>query len=141
MIDIDHFKRVNDTFGHEAGDEVLKALATLLKDGARASDVCCRHGGEEFLLLMPETSLQGAMAKAEELRRQIEGLRLEDHGRPLEAVTASFGVAVFPGHAREAGELLRCADEALYAAKNGGRNRVVASTTLRVPASAVRNAA
>ena len=127
MVDIDHFKRINDDFGHEAGDTVLKALGALLQRSVRGSDVACRHGGEEFLLLMPESTLAGALAKAEELRREVERLQLEYHGRSIGPITISLGLAQFPEHAREAGELVRCADEALYAAKEGGRNRTVVS--------------
>ena len=127
MADIDHFKRINDSFGHEAGDMVLKALGALLKRSIRGSDVACRHGGEEFLVLMPESAIEGALGKAEELRREVERLQLEYHGRPIGPITISLGVAVFPDHAAEASALLRCADEALYAAKERGRNRTVIS--------------
>ena len=125
VIDIDHFKRVNDSFGHEAGDEVLKALGALLKRGIRGSDVACRHGGEEFLLLMPESALEGTLGKAEELRREVQRLQLEYHGRPIGPITISLGVAIFPDHATESSALLRCADAALYQAKHAGRDRVV----------------
>ena len=119
MLDIDHFKAVNDTHGHQAGDEVLAGTAALLRQHSRTSDVVGRWGGEEFLLLCPETDEGGAMFLAEQLRACIEAARFPEVGR----ITASFGVAAFrPADDGEA--LLRRADEALYRAKEKGRNRV-----------------
>jgi len=126
MLDIDHFKRFNDTFGHEAGDLVLRELAGVLKRFARQSDVASRYGGEEFLVLLPECPLEAALRKAEQLREEVAKLKLEHNNRALGSVTVSIGVAAFPDHAREAEALVRCADEALYLAKQAGRNRVVA---------------
>ena len=121
MLDIDHFKAVNDTYGHQAGDEVLAGIAALLRQHSRASDVVGRWGGEEFLLLCPETDESGAMFLAEQLRACIEAARFPAVGQ----VTASFGVAVW--RPADNGEtLLRRADEALYRAKAKGRNRVEA---------------
>ena len=121
MLDIDHFKAVNDTYGHQAGDEVLVEMAALLRRHSRDSDMLGRWGGEEFLLLCPETDESGAMSLAEHLRASIEAARFSTLGR----VTASFGVAVWrPVDDGEA--LLRRADEALYRAKEKGRNRVEA---------------
>lgn len=125
MLDVDHFKRVNDDFGHPAGDMVLRELAGVIRRVARRSDVACRQGGEEFLLLMPEVTLEGMLGKAEELRQELARLDLAYEGRPLGSVTLSAGVAIYPHHATTADALIRCADEALYAAKEGGRNRVV----------------
>jgi diguanylate cyclase (GGDEF)-like protein len=138
MLDVDHFKRVNDDFGHAAGDMVLRELAGVLRRVARRSDVPCRHGGEEFLVLMPEVTLEGMLGKAEELRQEVRRLDLAYEGQPLGSITVSAGLAIYPQHAASAEGLLRCADEALYAAKEGGRNRVVmhaagaASTELAV---------
>jgi len=127
LADIDHFKRFNDTWGHEAGDLVLKRVADVIREQVRGSDIGCRYGGEELAVVLPETTLEVAVERAERIRRGIEALRLEHGGRPLDAVSASFGVAVFPQHADNAEALLRAADEALYGAKNAGRNRVVVS--------------
>lgn len=121
ILDIDHFKAVNDTYGHQAGDEVLAEMAALLQRHSRASDVLGRWGGEEFLLLCPETDESGAVSLAEQLRASIEAARFP----ALKRVTASFGVAAWrPADDGEA--LLRRADEALYRAKAKGRNRVEA---------------
>ena len=142
MLDIDHFKRVNDTFGHDAGDLVLRELAGTLARLGRKSDVVSRHGGEEFLMLLPECPLDAAMRKAELLRQEIETLVLNYGDRPLGTVTVSIGVAAFPDHAEDAETLLRCADDALYRAKQTGRNRVVAySPELRERAGAGLNRA
>src|SRR5712691_8223473 len=129
MLDIDHFKRFNDTLGHEAGDLVLRELAGVLGRFARESDVACRYGGEEFLVLLPECPFDDARCKAEQLREEVAKLELRYDDRPLGPVTVSIGVAAFPDHAKESEELLRCADDALYLAKQTGRNRVVAYST------------
>jgi len=126
MVDVDHFKRFNDSFGHEAGDLVLRDLAGVLRRLARQSDVASRYGGEEFLVLLPECPFDAALRKAEQLREEVLKLKLQYENQPLGPVTVSIGVAAFPDHAQEAEALLRCADEALYLAKQTGRNRVVA---------------
>ena len=126
MLDVDHFKRFNDSFGHEAGDLVLRELAGALRRSTRGSDVASRYGGEEFLVLLPECPLDAALRKAEQLREEVAKLELRYDGRPLGPVSVSLGVASFPDHAKESAELLRRADEALYLAKQAGRNRVVA---------------
>src|SRR5229473_2359229 len=125
MLDVDHFKGFNDTFGHQAGDLVLRELAGVLRRFARKSDIACRYGGEEFLVLLPECPFDDALRKAEQLREEAAKLNLEDNNRALGSVTVSIGVAAFPHHAQEAEALLRCADEALYDAKAAGRDRVV----------------
>ncbi len=136
MLDIDHFKRFNDAFGHEAGDLVLRELAGVLRRFARESDVASRYGGEEFLVLLPECPFDDARRKAEQLRGEVAKLELRYGDKPLGPVTISLGVAAFPDHARESEELLRCADEALYTAKQAGRNRVVAYSANRQKAGA-----
>lgn len=126
MGDLDHFKMVNDRYGHLAGDEVLRTFGALLKKSARASDVYCRYGGEEFLLVLPLMTQGSAMERAEQLRGALEAAPVP-YGASLIPVTASFGVATFPHNGRTSDELMAAADLALYAAKEGGRNRVNAS--------------
>jgi len=130
MLDVDHFKRFNDSFGHEAGDLVLRELAGALMRSTRGSDVASRYGGEEFLVLLPECPLDAALRKAERMREEVAKLELRYDDRPLGPITVSLGVAAFPDHAKESAELLRHADEALYLAKQTGRNRVVAYSAM-----------
>ncbi len=123
MLDLDHFKKVNDTFGHQAGDYVLRHTAEVVRESLRAQDLFARYGGEEFALVLPETTLDNAVALAEKLRARVEQGRYEHDGRAI-AVTLSIGVATLePSHA-EHEELVASADRQLYAAKKGGRNRV-----------------
>ncbi len=128
MLDLDFFKHVNDASGHAAGDAVLRELGTLLRRHIRASDVACRYGGEEFMLLLPEVALGTARSKAEAIRLDVERCRDSLYG-----VTVSLGVAMFPEHGTDARMLMSAADGALYAAKQAGRNRVVVSTVNVVP--------
>lgn len=124
MLDIDHFKRVNDTHGHQAGDVVLKGLSELLDHQARAIDRVCRYGGEEITVILPETDLDAAVHVAEHLRAAVEAQPFDiNAGAPLR-ITVSIGVASFPAHADNAQALVTSADTALYAAKQGGRNRI-----------------
>lgn len=125
MVDIDYFKKINDTHGHGAGDLVLREMGALLKENTRAGDTACRFGGEEFALILPESDREGARLKAEALRKAFSELDLAYDGRELGRLTASFGIALFPDHADEPDMLLHAADEALYAAKGAGRNRVM----------------
>jgi diguanylate cyclase (GGDEF)-like protein len=127
MVDLDRFKRFNDEFGHSAGDAILQALAHALEHNIRTSDVPCRYGGEEFSLVLPDTSLQEGRDRAEQIRRRVEEMRINYDGRLLPSLTASFGLAVFPLHAQSSHDLVRAADRALYKAKEAGRNRVEAS--------------
>jgi diguanylate cyclase (GGDEF)-like protein len=132
MLDIDHFKQFNDTFGHEAGDVVLREVAETMRLGVRSEDIVCRYGGEEFVVILPEITTRAAMERAELLRRMVSDLALRYRGQPLRQVTISIGVAMFPEHSELPEELLRTADHALYAAKHKGRNRVVtADATIR----------
>jgi diguanylate cyclase (GGDEF)-like protein len=135
MIDIDHFKRVNDSFGHEAGDFVLAEFGALLKRSVRGSDVACRYGGEEFALVLPEISIENVRRKAEALRQAVKSLALDHRGTPLGPISISLGVAVFPSHAEDADSLFRRADQALYEAKNAGRDRVVVVQSVAPPGS------
>jgi diguanylate cyclase (GGDEF)-like protein len=121
--DIDHFKRVNDRHGHQAGDAVLKAIAKCLADKLRESDTVARYGGEEFAVILPETPLEGAMVVAERLCQAIAGMTVEYEGHTM-AVTISFGVAALvPGEKASSQSLIKRADQALYRAKSKGRNQ------------------
>jgi diguanylate cyclase (GGDEF)-like protein/PAS domain S-box-containing protein len=123
MLDIDYFKRVNDTYGHQVGDEALRMLATTLLADIRAEDVACRYGGEEFLILLPNMPLETAILRAEGWRKSIEELSVV-LGNFHITFTISLGVAAYPEHGKTPDDLTRCADQALYRAKNGGRNQV-----------------
>ena len=131
MIDLDHFKRINDTFGHPAGDYVLIAVAGLLRMHIRSSDIVCRYGGEEFALVLPEASLENVRRRAEEIQAAISRLDLAHGDVSLGRLTASLGVAMFPDHADGPDAVLKAADGALYAAKDAGRDRTVVSTAQR----------
>ncbi|HZV95811.1 MAG TPA: diguanylate cyclase [Candidatus Nitrosocosmicus sp.] len=133
MLDLDHFKRVNDEFGHDAGDALLRELGNLLLRNLRREDVACRYGGEEFVLVLPEASLADGERRAEELRDEIKRLRVSDKGRLLGPITASFGMAGYPEHGLAGNLLLRAADTALYRAKREGRDRVVIAVPAEVP--------
>lgn len=124
MLDIDHFKNFNDTYGHDVGDIVLKELAALLKRHVRTEDIACRYGGEEFLLILPEVRLEVAKYRAEELRVLVHELHITYQGSLL-SVTISVGIAVFPQHGHNLKEVIHKADAALYQAKKAGRDRVV----------------
>lgn len=128
LLDLDHFKKVNDTWGHAAGDEVLKSTAQALRSVCRDPDLPARLGGEELVLLLPETASTGARAVAERARRRIQQTRHEAPGGETFQVTASVGVVSLGPRALTADALLQRADEALYTAKRGGRNRVVVSS-------------
>jgi diguanylate cyclase (GGDEF)-like protein len=124
LFDVDHFKKLNDTWGHQAGDAVLKAIGKLLLASVRTGDVAARYGGEEFVVILPDTPLDGAQVLAERLRVNISKLRIKMGDATLE-VTSSFGVAEVAGKLRHDGpELIERADAALYAAKGAGRNNV-----------------
>jgi diguanylate cyclase (GGDEF)-like protein len=124
-IDVDHFKRFNDMHGHEAGDKVLVELAGVLRRGIRSTDVACRFGGEEFVLLMPDSPLETAIERVEALRQQIRELRVSVNDIVLEAITMSAGIAIAPIHGESGEVILRNADTALYQAKTTGRDRAV----------------
>lgn len=127
MIDIDHFKQLNDTYGHQAGDKVLRELAALLWSEVRAEDVPCRYGGEEFVVLLPRMPLEVALERAEGWRRTFQAMHIPFGDFQLDT-TISCGLAAYPEHARTSDDLLRCCDEALYKAKRQGRNRCVPYT-------------
>lgn len=124
LLDLDHFRRCNEQHGHLAGDLVLRTMAVLLQGFRRGSDVPCRYGGEEFVLIMPATSAADAAARLEPLRLRLAETGIHHEGRPLQPVTASIGVAEFPTHGITGTALLSAADAALYDAKRAGRNRI-----------------
>jgi diguanylate cyclase (GGDEF)-like protein/PAS domain S-box-containing protein len=124
MIDIDHFKHFNDQHGHDAGDFVLSAVARAISASIRPSDIACRYGGEELAVVLPETTLECARVRAEHMRRAIRETNLTHAGQTLPGPTASFGVAVYPANGRKPADLLKAADQALYRAKQAGRDRV-----------------
>jgi len=125
MVDVDHFKKFNDTFGHEAGDHVLRQVAETLQRAVRSEDIVCRYGGEEFVLILPEMSLECAIEKAELLRHLVSEISLRFRSEELHEINVSVGVAIYPQHAESAEQLLRAADRALYEAKHQGRNRII----------------
>ncbi len=124
MMDLDHFKDINDTYGHEAGDMVLKSLADAVVRQSRHGDFVCRYGGEEFVLVMPNVDLETAAVRAGELHATINAMTVS-YGVFSLTATISMGVAAYPNHGSAKEEILRAADRALYSAKHGGRNRVV----------------
>jgi diguanylate cyclase (GGDEF)-like protein len=125
MLDLDHFKRFNDTHGHEAGDAVLQAIGRFLQRFVRGGDIACRYGGEEFSLILPGTSLPAAQQRAVQLCEEIRALRVEFRGESLGPLTLSAGVATFPDHGETVEFVLQTADMALYQAKAAGRDRAV----------------
>jgi diguanylate cyclase (GGDEF)-like protein len=133
MVDIDHFKRFNDAWGHEAGDFVLARVADALRENVRGSDIACRYGGEEMAVILPEATLEVAVERAETIRQCIAAKRLAHNGNALDTVTSSLGVAVYPQHGADAEALLRAADAALYEAKKAGRNRVAVASPKAIP--------
>jgi len=125
MFDIDHLKRVNDTFGHDAGDAALKALGNLMLKTFRGEDVPCRFGGDEFTVILPEATVSDAFRRAEQFREAFKRLELEHEGKYLGPVTLSLGIAAYPDHGSSVERLLQVADAAAYAAKAQGRDRVM----------------
>jgi two-component system cell cycle response regulator len=127
MLDIDSFKNLNDSFGHDAGDDAIRRLSKVLREGTRGIDLAARIGGEEFAVLLVETRKDGGFEVAERLRAAIKSLELPQAGH----ITASFGVAECPSDAQTAADILKAADVALYEAKRNGRDQVVALQSLR----------
>jgi diguanylate cyclase (GGDEF)-like protein len=126
MLDLDHFKMFNDTYGHDVGDMMLKQLGKLLASQVRAGDIACRFGGEEFVVVMPKASLSVAKQRANDWRMKFESQILIHNGEVLNA-TLSAGVAVYPAHGSSSDEIIRKADQAMYAAKAAGRNLVISA--------------
>lgn len=125
MLDIDHFKRFNDTFGHAAGDALLRELGKFLQAHIRSSDIACRYGGEEFTLIFPQASQEDTRRRAEQIRQEVGHIHIQHEDQVLGDLTLSLGVATLPQHGITAEALLQAADAALYQAKHAGRNRVV----------------
>ncbi|HEY1271370.1 MAG TPA: diguanylate cyclase, partial [Terriglobales bacterium] len=128
LVDLDHFKRFNDSFGHDAGDFVLRSLAETFRSFFRSDDIVCRHGGEEFAFLLPESSAADAVRRANELRNEVKRLKLEYAEHLLGKITLSVGVVAFPDHGVAAEDLLKLADHCLYQSKAAGRDRVTAAS-------------
>ena len=141
FLDLDHFKRFNDNFGHEAGDLVLSSVADCFRRNFRGDDIICRFGGEEFAIILPEASTNDAAKRADAFRLQVSSLKLRLHDRPLDDVTISIGVATFPDHGANVETLLQHADRGLYESKASGRNRVTVAKMETVAPLAYRTAA
>lgn len=141
ILDVDHFKRCNDTYGHDAGDAVLRQVGRCLQRATRSGDIVCRFGGEEFVLLLPGTDLPTAVQRADQIRSQIERLELEYGGWPIAPVTVSVGVAALEQPQTLAQSVLLAADRALYEAKHQGRIRVIAAINPATTLSATRDSA
>jgi diguanylate cyclase (GGDEF)-like protein len=123
LLDLDHFKQINDTYGHGPGDEVLATVGEAIRSTVRESDFAGRYGGEEFVVLLPDTDLDAAMIVAEKIRKAVAGIQITAVDR---RITTSVGVASLPLHAHDTATLIRAADRALYTAKANGRNRTEA---------------
>jgi diguanylate cyclase (GGDEF)-like protein len=127
LLDLDHFKRLNDTHGHDAGDHVLARMGELLRHATRGSDIACRFGGEEFAVILPGASLDIARKRAEAIRSAFEAMDVDFDGQKIGPLTLSAGVAALPPGSTDWAIALQHADRALYTAKQAGRNRVLAA--------------
>jgi diguanylate cyclase (GGDEF)-like protein len=125
VLDVDHFKQFNDTWGHEGGDAVLRELSSLMRSHFRGDDIACRYGGEEFVILLSEATLDHAFTRAEELRREVHRLVVEHRKQPLGPISVSIGLAGLPDHGVTPEDLIAAADRALYQAKSNGRDRTI----------------
>ena len=133
MFDIDHFKKLNDLYGHEAGDIMLGAVGNFLKTQFRGNDIPCRYGGEEFLIILPKMPLEECQERAEKLRKEVKHLEVQHGGKSLPCISFSGGVSVFPIHGDYFDDLLKVADTALYNAKAQGRDRIVTGSVANRP--------
>ena len=139
MIDVDHFKIINDMHGHAAGDETIVALSSLLQGRIRGEDLACRYGGDEFVILFPETPLSGGLIIAERIRQVIGSTKFLESQQIEARVSASIGIAAYPESADDVRGLISSADRAMYEAKALGKNRVVAASPLKSPESSKRS--
>lgn len=130
MLDIDHFKEFNDAYGHEAGDVVLREVAEVFRQSVRSEDIVCRYGGEEFVIIFPEITVQAAFERAEKIRIDMSAIRVRLRGEPLGQITISVGIAMYPQNGASLDQLLRAADRSLYEAKHRGRNQTVIADPL-----------
>jgi diguanylate cyclase (GGDEF)-like protein len=131
ILDVDFFKHFNDTFGHDAGDTLLRGIGHILRHTVREGDMPCRYGGEEFVVILPGADIEDTRQRAETLRAAIECWTPQHQGSAFGPVTVSIGIAAFPRNGDSWQTTLKAADLALYAAKHGGRNRVAAAPTNR----------
>ncbi|HJZ12621.1 MAG TPA: GGDEF domain-containing protein [Acidobacteriota bacterium] len=127
LMDLDHFKRFNDSLGHQAGDALLRSFGKFLRENVRGGDIACRYGGEEFFVMLPECSAEELEKRAEEIRSGTKEIRIKYEEEWLGPVTCSLGIAMFPFHGSTASDLVQRADRALYQAKRTGRDRVCMS--------------
>jgi diguanylate cyclase (GGDEF)-like protein len=125
MLDFDHFKRINDVHGHEAGDLVLKEVGQLLGKKIRSGDMISRYGGEEFIIILYNADIESTMKRAEDIRKSIASLHIKFGAQEIGEITVSIGVAIYPQDGKTSMKLIEAADKALYVAKNRGRNKVV----------------
>ena len=125
MMDVDHFKRFNDTFGHDAGDSVLRGVAKALQETTREGDIVCRYGGEEFIVVLPDTDWEGAATRARHILAAMRDLHVTHNGKTLGSITASIGLAMYPQNGETVKAIVQSADKALYEAKGAGRDRLV----------------
>jgi diguanylate cyclase (GGDEF)-like protein len=135
MLDLDHFKKFNDTHGHDAGDAVLRETASFLLKSVRAEDIVCRFGGEEFIVILPAADLKTTQARAERIRNRLREMTVLHQGQSVGMVTASIGVAELPQHGTSPQVLIAAADAALYRAKKEGRDRVITADPAPEPTS------
>ena len=124
MLDLDHFKQFNDTFGHDVGDMLLREISRVLQSEVRGVDIVCRYGGEEFVLVLPDADIDITRQCAERLFESVKQLAVSHRGQVVGSVTLSAGIATFPDHGKTAEAIVQSADAALYRAKRDGRNRV-----------------
>jgi diguanylate cyclase (GGDEF)-like protein len=139
-IDVDHFKRFNDNFGHDAGDMVLRAVGEVIDGATDGDEVACRPGGEEFMVVLPESNVSEALHRAEAIRERIQAVAIRYGEKTLPSISASIGIALSPDDGTIPQDLMRAADEALYAAKAAGRNRAVLTTLIGIEADGPRSA-
>jgi len=137
MLDLDHFKKFNDTYGHDAGDTVLRETASFLVKSVRGEDIVCRFGGEEFVIILPMADLKATQARGERIRSKLRELAVLHQGQSLGMITVSVGVAVLPQHGINPKDLVEAADAALYRAKRDGRDRVVVAEARPVAEAAI----